>query len=509
MLFLAATGAMDAAERATDGPVDVRQAIEAGKLSPLDWPLEWRVFGPLPPEFTMLPAGQLADMPAILEVDGRKYPPQTRTAKDMKLDLMPLKPPHTSVGARFAAYCFAAIDCPDTATLFVNATADSFAEWYLDGRVVHSAMDGRQGLLAARFSTLVTQGKHVLCVLVQRNRWGWTLHGQAMGFTKTPESVPAMVNSPQLLPAEKIPPTWQQTVIEETDALEPASPVAVTEVQEIVEKVKAPARFANYQAKFRVEPAMYQQKMKDGSVAAHIYHVYDGNRRLASFRFQHGYFVIEYQNLNPLEPWNPDLADASGAARSGDPKQRAPRDGRLMFCPLPFKCAAAEFQRQWQWQWSVGKDRTTVTIQLRRAEKAADKIVSTYTTLTTIRVDPVCGYVVDARLRFISPSAVVDTTGQLFNGLATAAVQTQPAVQTKSRDTTASFEYVNVLPSHVTFHGTKPFLDWRYERVIYSRAKTDKYLGWINDEPQAGPSDSGGGTPMRLHGFNGFFRDPQ
>lgn len=69
--------ARDKPSQGQRGAVNVRKAMEAGAMVNPRWPAEWKVFGPLPPEFTKLAAEQLKAVPAELTIDGKKYAPRT------------------------------------------------------------------------------------------------------------------------------------------------------------------------------------------------------------------------------------------------------------------------------------------------------------------------------------------------------------------------------------------------------------------------------------------------
>jgi hypothetical protein len=79
-------------------------------------------------------------VPDALKIDGLRPSVSRLAGEGPTLHLMSLKPPDTSAGSRLAAYCFATLNRGQGETLFANVSADWFAEWYLDGRLVYSTM---------------------------------------------------------------------------------------------------------------------------------------------------------------------------------------------------------------------------------------------------------------------------------------------------------------------------------------------------------------------------------
>ncbi len=178
-------------------PVNVTNALARGALRDIDWPTRWQVLGPLPGHATLLPPERMREIPETLTVDGETLPLFPFAVEDYTLDLGCLV--HTLAGEPpaydkkylkavqpFAAYAFAAIECPTDGYLYVNATCEYFMRWYVDGEMVYDRLkEGNRAplsdLAAHPFAVRVTKGRHVIVVRTSPGGNGWTLRS-AGGF---------------------------------------------------------------------------------------------------------------------------------------------------------------------------------------------------------------------------------------------------------------------------------------------------------------------------------------
>ena len=160
------------------GLVDLRKLLKAGKLLALDWPTSWRVFGPLPAEAGVPEAKQLAAIPQRLSVGGKELAGAKAEAPRGVLDLAALC---GGFEERREAWAFAAVDCAKAGRLIVNASADWWMAWYVDGKCVYDTLaDGNMAspmvVAAHGFAVDVAAGRHVLAVLVQSGSRGFLLN---------------------------------------------------------------------------------------------------------------------------------------------------------------------------------------------------------------------------------------------------------------------------------------------------------------------------------------------
>ena len=162
------------------GLVDLRRLLKAGKVLPLEWPTSWRVFGPLPADAGAPEAKQLTAIPQRLSVGGKDLEAVKGEAPRGVLDLAALC---GGFEERREAWAFATVDCPKAGRLIVNASADWWMAWYVDGKCVYDTLaDGNMAspmvVAAHAFAVDVAAGRHVLAVLVQSGSRGFLLNSQ-------------------------------------------------------------------------------------------------------------------------------------------------------------------------------------------------------------------------------------------------------------------------------------------------------------------------------------------
>jgi hypothetical protein len=134
----------------------------------------------------------------------------------------------------------------------------------------------------------------------------------------------------------------------------------------------------------------------------------------------------------------------------------------------------------------------------------------------TLRVDPVCGYVVDAWMTFegVTPGDAEDVRKYWYG-----------SKEPYKHGAYVYPEFMNLMPTHLYYGMTKPVFDWRYEYTMYSCRFIDKFRGWVTDEPACQSSDNhegrywakawakeggkGRGLPLRDGGIIVFSKDPQ
>ena len=181
-------------ERRPQPPVDVAKAAAAGAVKAVHWPTAWKVAGPIPEAGGLLKGEELVSIPQAVTIGGKTYGLHDLPLVDGTLDLVPildLKPGEkpapgekvrevVSVSKGLVAYCFAAVECPTSGKLLVNASADWFMAWHIDGKCVYSTLRGgnQRGALmstAHTFAVEVPVGRHVLAVVVKPGSKGWSL----------------------------------------------------------------------------------------------------------------------------------------------------------------------------------------------------------------------------------------------------------------------------------------------------------------------------------------------
>ncbi|MFW5840290.1 MAG: PQQ-binding-like beta-propeller repeat protein [Planctomycetota bacterium] len=175
------------------GPVSVTGALQAKAASGINWPDKWTVFGPIPEAAGALDRKQLQQLPDRLEVGSRSFPAMPLAAIGRSLDFTALidlpegqsPKPASSVQTRpvkqsQSAWAMAKIKAPADGHLVINASADWFMEWFVDGQPVYSTLEKGNGrnplqLDAHSFAVPVTKGSHTLAVRVKPGSKGWSM----------------------------------------------------------------------------------------------------------------------------------------------------------------------------------------------------------------------------------------------------------------------------------------------------------------------------------------------
>jgi hypothetical protein len=167
---------------------DVADLLAGSRLESVEWPCTWQVFGPLPKTIEPLAPGVLKTIPAALEVNGVGLPGRPVQSTGEWLDL---GRQFGKFGPNRSAYAMGRIVCRKAGRLVVNASADWWMEWYLDGELLYSTLaSGNEGsarsLAAHTFSRDVSRGEHTVAVFVRAGSLGWTL--KSLGGLMPPDS---------------------------------------------------------------------------------------------------------------------------------------------------------------------------------------------------------------------------------------------------------------------------------------------------------------------------------
>ncbi len=183
-------------------PIDVAAAVKAGDLKEVDWPSTWTVFGPIPEASGAPDANDLRSIGKTLTLGETRFGAIPLPTIGRSLDLTAIvdlpegqtpkvgeQVQSKAVGQQQHAWAMAEIDCPAGGHLVVNAAADWFMEWYVDGKRVYGTLSTGNGraptqLSAHTFSVAVGKGKHVVAVRVKPGSKGWSvtsLGGLAVG----------------------------------------------------------------------------------------------------------------------------------------------------------------------------------------------------------------------------------------------------------------------------------------------------------------------------------------
>ncbi len=136
------------------------------------WPKRWTVFADVPRDKTDLTT--LAAIPGKLEVNGRVIAPKTANPVENRLDIAPLG---GGYGERKEAILMAQIDSPRAQTIRVGASADWYMEWFVNGKLAYSTLEGgnagAQSLTSHVFPITLKAGNNLLAVRVQSGSQGW------------------------------------------------------------------------------------------------------------------------------------------------------------------------------------------------------------------------------------------------------------------------------------------------------------------------------------------------
>ena len=198
----------------------------------VEWPKAWQVIGPFSKGKPPLSREALKAVPRRVVVHGKEYVAAGLKAVDDVVDftaifegfgLKPLRAGekqsvHPRRGKQFSyhdvgriCYAFAKINCPKSGKLLIGAGADWGMQWYLDGEPVFNALrnDGsssRRGFYDRQvcspkdefFDVDVTEGEHVLAVMVTAGSRGWAMASASMA-SKAKELMPvAMGENPNV-----------------------------------------------------------------------------------------------------------------------------------------------------------------------------------------------------------------------------------------------------------------------------------------------------------------------
>ena len=186
-------------------PIDVAKALAGGALGDVKWPTSWHVLGPLPPNKVALNAAELTSIPKQMTLNDETYLVNELPVGDdhlidltCLLDIEPNERPKqthrtkqdVSIRGDRIAYALAAVDCPADGKLLINASADWWMAWYVDGQEVFSTWDTGNRTAPAfsrahTFAAKVTKGRHVLAVKVKAGGKGWSFNANG-GFTAGP-----------------------------------------------------------------------------------------------------------------------------------------------------------------------------------------------------------------------------------------------------------------------------------------------------------------------------------
>jgi hypothetical protein len=174
-------------------PIDVAAALQADDVKSVNWPKKWSVFGPIPEAGGAPDPKQLTSIPQTLELGENTYRRIALPTIGQSLDLTAIidlgegqKPTVADsvqtkpVKQQQSAWALGEVTMPADGTLVVNAAADWFMEWYVDGKRVYSTLskgnmrDPRQ-LDAHTFGVELTKGKHTVAVRVKPGSKGWSV----------------------------------------------------------------------------------------------------------------------------------------------------------------------------------------------------------------------------------------------------------------------------------------------------------------------------------------------
>jgi outer membrane protein assembly factor BamB len=185
-------------------PIDVAGALKSDDVKSVGWPEKWSVFGPIPEAGGSPEPQQLTSIPETLKLGQNEYRRIALPTIGHSLDLTAIaaleegqKPTVTDkvqsrpVKQQQSAWAMAEVNVPADGTLVVNAAADWFMEWYVDGKRVYSTlskgnMRAPTQLEAHTFSASVSKGKHVVAVRVKPGSKGWSV--TSLGALATTDS---------------------------------------------------------------------------------------------------------------------------------------------------------------------------------------------------------------------------------------------------------------------------------------------------------------------------------
>jgi hypothetical protein len=175
------------------GPTDVAAAVKGGAARAVDWPGTWTVYGPMGPAAGMPEPAQLKRLATSWTLGGSEYRAVSVGSIGPSLDLTrivglaPGEAPEVGkqvqekmVNQQLTAWALTEIEVPADGTVIVNASADWFMEWYVDGERVYSTLSGGNKraptqLTAHSFAVPLSKGKHVVAVRSKPGSKGWSV----------------------------------------------------------------------------------------------------------------------------------------------------------------------------------------------------------------------------------------------------------------------------------------------------------------------------------------------
>lgn len=209
-------------------PIDVTAAMKADSVTDVGWPTTWTVFGPIPEAGGAPKPVQLKSIPKTLELGESSFGRIALPTIGRTLDLTAIidlpeggKPDvgktvrSTPVKQQQSAWAMAEITIPADGTLVVNASADWFMEWFVDGMQVYSTlskgnMRAPTQLGAHTFSVSLDKGKHVVACRVKPGSKGWSVTSLGALTTDDPDALAKAHPSKGVRAAE---PEWRVNLL--------------------------------------------------------------------------------------------------------------------------------------------------------------------------------------------------------------------------------------------------------------------------------------------------------
>jgi hypothetical protein len=185
--------------------IQVTKALAAGAIRDIGWPKSWQVLGPVPPDAPPLTDGQMQEIPQRLTTGDISYTlyPVAVEGNDVSLAALAetapgrtpdfVNAPKTfSSAVPYAAYLFAAIDCPADGYLYITGGSDWFMKWFVDGEPLSTELkEGVTGKVDTySFTAAVKKGRHVVVAMVKPGSRGWQLSSTGGFSEKSPDQLP-------------------------------------------------------------------------------------------------------------------------------------------------------------------------------------------------------------------------------------------------------------------------------------------------------------------------------
>ncbi len=183
-------------------PINLAKALEARAATPVDLSGGWRAIGPMPANNLTLNPARLARLGKTVTLGKQPFvvqqlPTQTGglvdlapllgIAPDQELKDLPTGRQEVPIKSETIGYAWKQFECPEDGHIVINACADWFMTWYMDGEEVFSNWTRGNGtsptsIGAHTIAAPVTKGKHIIAVRVKAGSKGWSFHAMA-GFT--------------------------------------------------------------------------------------------------------------------------------------------------------------------------------------------------------------------------------------------------------------------------------------------------------------------------------------